>query len=154
MSPSRNWDSSTPSSVSDCAPPPGSKGGGHTRLRVRGWGSPNSDDWRKSSALCLLCDQTQPRRNHPRCFCFLMSSVYFQCYGSALVSMRIRILVRSFKKLNLDMKNILESRHQVKIIPPPPPMCSYSSYSRALFVSKDRRYFLVTPLSVTIKSVS
>jgi hypothetical protein len=28
---------------------------GHTRLRVRGWGSPNSDDWRKSLALCLLC---------------------------------------------------------------------------------------------------
>jgi hypothetical protein len=27
----------------------------HTRLRVRGWGSPNSDDWRKSLALCLLC---------------------------------------------------------------------------------------------------
>jgi hypothetical protein len=23
---------------------------------VRGWGSPNSDDLRKSLALCLLCD--------------------------------------------------------------------------------------------------
>jgi hypothetical protein len=33
---------------------PGGGGGGHTRLRVRGWGSPNSDDWRKSLALCLL----------------------------------------------------------------------------------------------------
>ncbi len=30
--------------------------GGHTRLRVRGWGSPNSDDLRKSLALCLHCD--------------------------------------------------------------------------------------------------
>jgi hypothetical protein len=30
--------------------PPEPKGGGHTRLRVRGWGSPNSDDWRKSLA--------------------------------------------------------------------------------------------------------
>jgi hypothetical protein len=29
--------------------------GGHTRPRVRGWWSPNSDDWRKSLALCLLC---------------------------------------------------------------------------------------------------
>jgi hypothetical protein len=29
--------------------------GGHTRLQVRGWGSPNTDDWRKSLALCLLC---------------------------------------------------------------------------------------------------
>ncbi len=27
----------------------------HTRPRLRGWGSPNSDDWRKSLALCLLC---------------------------------------------------------------------------------------------------
>jgi hypothetical protein len=39
-----------------CAPPPEPKGEGHTRLRARGWGSPNSDDWRKSLALCLFCD--------------------------------------------------------------------------------------------------
>jgi hypothetical protein len=35
--------------------PPRTKRGGHTRLRLRGWGSPNSDDWRKNIALCLLC---------------------------------------------------------------------------------------------------
>ncbi len=31
----------------------------HTRLRVRGWGveSPNSNDWRESLVLCLLCGQ-------------------------------------------------------------------------------------------------
>jgi hypothetical protein len=34
---------------------PRNQKGRHTRLRVRGWGSPNSDDWRKSLALCLLC---------------------------------------------------------------------------------------------------
>jgi len=28
----------------------------HTRLRVRGWRSPNSNDWRKKLTLCLLCD--------------------------------------------------------------------------------------------------
>ncbi len=28
--------------------PRNQRGGGHTRLRVRGWGSPNSDDWRKA----------------------------------------------------------------------------------------------------------
>jgi hypothetical protein len=50
----QNWDSPNPSPASGCAPPPKPKGGGHTRLRVRGWGSPNSDDWRKSLALCLL----------------------------------------------------------------------------------------------------
>jgi hypothetical protein len=42
MSPRRNWDSPTPSLASECAPPPGTKG--HTCLRMRGWGSPNSDD--------------------------------------------------------------------------------------------------------------
>ncbi len=36
-------------------PSPQNRGGGHTRLPLRGWGSPNSDDWRKSLALCLLC---------------------------------------------------------------------------------------------------
>ncbi len=47
-----NWVPSSP--ASECAPPPkkNPKGGGaHTRLRVRGLGSPNSDDWRKSLAL-------------------------------------------------------------------------------------------------------
>ncbi len=34
---------------------PSRQKGGHTRLRVRGWGSLNSDDLRKSLALCLLC---------------------------------------------------------------------------------------------------
>jgi hypothetical protein len=43
-----------------CPSPPNRGGGvgdGHTCLRVRGWGSPNSDDWRKSLALCLLCGE-------------------------------------------------------------------------------------------------
>ncbi len=31
----------------------GGGGRGNTRLRLRGWGSPNSEDWRKSLALCL-----------------------------------------------------------------------------------------------------
>jgi hypothetical protein len=45
-----------PLSHKECAPPPPEPmEGGHTRLRVRGWGSPNSDDWRKSLALCILC---------------------------------------------------------------------------------------------------
>ncbi len=44
----------TPSPASECVPPPPQpKEGEHTRLRVRGWGSPNSDDWRKSLALYL-----------------------------------------------------------------------------------------------------
>jgi hypothetical protein len=57
MSPRRNWDSPNPSPASECALPPRTKGcrEGYTRLQLREWGSPNSDDWRKSLALCLLC---------------------------------------------------------------------------------------------------
>jgi hypothetical protein len=43
---------SHPSLASKCAPPQNQ--GGHTLLRVRGWGSPNSEDLRKSFALCIL----------------------------------------------------------------------------------------------------
>ncbi len=48
MPPRQNWDSPNPSPASECALPPGPKGGGHTRRQLMGWGSPNSDDWRKS----------------------------------------------------------------------------------------------------------
>ncbi len=52
-----------PLSPCECVPPPRIKGGGgHTSLRGEGWGSPNSDDWRKSLALCLTCDS--PSRIH------------------------------------------------------------------------------------------
>jgi hypothetical protein len=44
----------TPLSPASVPLPPEPEGG-HTRLRVRGWGSPNSDDCRKSLALNLLC---------------------------------------------------------------------------------------------------
>jgi hypothetical protein len=57
MSSRPNWDSPTPSSPASrvCPAPYGTKGGGHTRLRMRGLGSPNWIDWRKTLALCLLC---------------------------------------------------------------------------------------------------
>ncbi len=58
MSPRRNWDSPTPSLASKCAPPSGT-GGGDTRVQMRGWGSPNSNNWRKSLALCLFCVNNQ-----------------------------------------------------------------------------------------------
>ncbi len=58
MSPRRNWVSPTPSLTSECAPPPGTRGGGGVAYSPagEGLGSPNSDDWRKSFALCLLCE--------------------------------------------------------------------------------------------------
>jgi hypothetical protein len=46
----------TPFSPASVPLPPQPGGGGTLdRLRVRGWGSSNSDDLRKSLALCLLC---------------------------------------------------------------------------------------------------
>ncbi len=54
--PRRNWDSPNPSlPASVPLPPEPGGGGGRTSPRVRGCGSPNSDDSRKSLALCLLC---------------------------------------------------------------------------------------------------
>jgi hypothetical protein len=41
----RNWNSPTPLAAGVCAPPPPfGPGGGHTSLRERGLGSPNSDE--------------------------------------------------------------------------------------------------------------
>ena len=53
MSPRRNWDSPTPP-LAARVPLPRIKGGVQYPAG-EGWGSPNSDDWRKSLALCLLC---------------------------------------------------------------------------------------------------
>ncbi len=46
----------TPPWLMRVCPPPRTKGGGGICAcqRVRGWVSPNSNDWRKSLALCLL----------------------------------------------------------------------------------------------------
>ncbi len=43
-----------PLSRKQVCPTPRNQGRRHTLLRVRGWGSPNSDDLRKSFALCIL----------------------------------------------------------------------------------------------------
>jgi hypothetical protein len=90
----RNWDSPTPFLANECASPPPepkSKRGGHTRLRVRGWGSPNSDDWRKGLALCLLCinpnvffffiNADQNRDEKYKVFRFVWIDVVFSPWG-------------------------------------------------------------------------
>jgi hypothetical protein len=55
MSPSRNWDSPTPLTASECALPPGPKGGGAYSPAAKGVGEFQFRRWRKSLALCLLC---------------------------------------------------------------------------------------------------
>jgi hypothetical protein len=52
LSPRLSWDSLSHKRV---CPSSRNQRGVHSRLRVRGWGSPCSDDWKKSLALCLLC---------------------------------------------------------------------------------------------------
>ncbi len=49
----RNWDSPTPWAAGECAPPPFGPGGGHTRLRERGWGNPNSDEGTHTVVHCI-----------------------------------------------------------------------------------------------------
>ncbi len=54
LSPRRNWDHPQPPLPQAVVPPPPlNQRGGHTRLRVRGGGGPNSDAWRKSLTLRL-----------------------------------------------------------------------------------------------------
>jgi hypothetical protein len=48
MSPRWNWDSPTPLAASECALPPGPKGGGAHSPAAKGVGSPNSDAWRNA----------------------------------------------------------------------------------------------------------
>jgi hypothetical protein len=87
--------------------PPQPKGRGHTRLRVRGGGS-NSDDWRKSLALCLLCG-------------IPYSSPEF-----------LHILWKMFSR-NVQNKNVFTvfRNHAVKI------SISYLSYLRGAFVPAE-----------------
>ncbi len=47
--PSSEFGISQPISCHRMCPSTQNPGGGDTRLRVRGWESPNSDDWRKAS---------------------------------------------------------------------------------------------------------
>ncbi len=56
MSPRWNWDSPTPLAASESALPPEPKGGGHTRLRLKGWGSPIPTTGETLSTLPTLWD--------------------------------------------------------------------------------------------------
>jgi hypothetical protein len=54
-------------------PPPFGPGGGHTRLRLKGWGSPNSNEVTYTVVLyiykyCTLCRDVSPRANICKCF--------------------------------------------------------------------------------------
>jgi hypothetical protein len=69
--PRRNWDSSTPSLASECAPPPGTKGGGEGTLAC-GWGVRESkfrglEKKKKHSILPTLCCVVTTNSSTPTC---------------------------------------------------------------------------------------
>ncbi len=76
MPPRRNQDSPSPTPLSRqrvCPFPPEPKGGGgeHTCLRLRGWGSPNSDDWRKAQhSAYSVCKRDSVARFSRKIFFF------------------------------------------------------------------------------------
>ncbi len=55
MSPRWNWDSPTPLTASECALPPGPKGGGAHSPAAKGVGVSQFQRLEKRLALCLLC---------------------------------------------------------------------------------------------------
>jgi hypothetical protein len=70
--------SPSPQPQASVPPPPQPKEGGFTLSggRVRGWGSPNSDDWRKRLALCLfwaMYKKKQKIRQPNESYCTLYS---------------------------------------------------------------------------------
>jgi hypothetical protein len=107
MSPRRNWDSPTlpPPLPQASMPPPGTKGDAqlHIRLRVRGWGSPNSDDWRKSilPSLDWIHQQKMP------------SDILFVKRFVNWLSPFLRIFVLRFQKYSSVYSMTLQELEQV-----------------------------------------
>jgi hypothetical protein len=60
MSPRWNWDSPTPLAASECALPPGPKGGGEHSPAAKGVGESQFQRLEKRLALCLLCGFAWP----------------------------------------------------------------------------------------------
>jgi hypothetical protein len=100
MSPRRNWDSPNPSLASECASPPrtGGGGGGHTRLRVRGWGSIRNIvyaelDYKRLTSLHLLTS--------------VEHSVSFICYVlSMYCTWRLLVRPESKSKIYQNSQNL------------------------------------------------
>ncbi len=86
MSPRWNWDSPTPLPASDCAFPPGPKGGGAHSPAAKGVGESQFQRLEKRLALCLLCAVSN---NYWHCFqlysgqyyCTALFSAIFQLYS-------------------------------------------------------------------------
>jgi hypothetical protein len=103
-----NWDPPPP--LPQASVPLGTGGGGGgaytlNSLHLRGWGSPNSDDWRESLVLCLLCaysiseDSLSPPTPPPPSTSVLDNSQpSFDSFGNFLRRLAIHIGLYTVKK--------------------------------------------------------
>jgi hypothetical protein len=91
MGPSMNTSSlvlPAPSRPSECVSPLGPKGGrSNGPLRVMEYGGPNSDDWKESLVLCILCAHTSPCPEPE-----LHKNVIYSCSLRCHPSLYIRVL--------------------------------------------------------------
>jgi hypothetical protein len=100
----------TPLSRQRVCPQP-KMGGGHTHLRVRGWGSPNSDDWRKGLALCLLCGFKYGRESYRTPYSIVISLLCSLLYGVLYIYSYVHSYYRiSGQKRFLDFMDSVELR--------------------------------------------
>jgi hypothetical protein len=90
-------------------------GGGHIRLRVRGRGTPNSDDLRKSLALCLLC--VHNHREPKRCIGHVVSVLpTFRVAG--LYRLTIYTTIECTEVISYIVKHLHSMSHILSITPP------------------------------------
>jgi hypothetical protein len=82
-----------------CHSPQNRGGGGQTRLRLRGWGSPNSDDLRKSLALCLLCGVVVPARHAGNRFLNSLKGLQIRALGTLVGHSISQLLAESIATL-------------------------------------------------------
>ncbi len=120
----RYWDSPTPLAAGECAPPPFGPGGGeggHTRLRERGWGSPNSDEgtlkrgliYSVHSAFCSSIPASSKTSRHTL-WCSINSLCLLASRKPLTRESRVRIRnpVNGFRDLDPN-QNVRDPEHQI-----------------------------------------
>jgi hypothetical protein len=94
--------SPSPQPQASVPPPPQPKEGGLTLSggRVRGWGSPNSDDWRKRLALCLFWAMYKKTKNPPTKR-ILLYTVQYTVYIDFTESHQLHAKSNQFRTMNV-----------------------------------------------------
>ncbi len=115
MSPRWNRDSPTPLAASECALPLDQRVGGHTRLRLKGWGSPNSNDWRNAQHSAYSVPATNPGNKHKQHNCgdfYYIQAILNQLLQNKLSTTSVRELGNLF--LTMFSLHIIASNLDVR----------------------------------------